>query len=124
MKTLVFCAVALIGSTAGTLHANINLILNGSFELPAVSGFPIGVSNSVPLDWTVTNSPAQTYTNIYVLGNDQNTFYDGAQSILLNSDHLGTVSLAQSFATNSGQTYLLTFALNNETAWAGTNPSL
>ncbi len=33
---------------------------------------------------------------------------------MLNSDHLGTVSLSQSFATTVNQTYVLTFALNNE----------
>jgi len=120
LKAFLICSVVLLSSSVGILRAD--LVVNGGFEATQTPGFPIVTpTNAGTLlpGWTVTDSSAQTYTNVYLMGDNQQTYYQGDQSVLLNSDGLGLVSISQDVTVTANQRVTLTFALTSENAWTG-----
>ena len=117
MKSALICGAIVLSLNVASLRADI--VANGGFEQVQVTGLPLADSTNLP-GWTVTDSNAQTYTNVYLLGSGQNTFYAGDQSAYLNSDGQGLVSISQTLTgLTANQQYALTFALTTENAWTG-----
>ncbi|MGD9950788.1 MAG: PEP-CTERM sorting domain-containing protein [Desulfobulbus sp.] len=81
--------------------ASANLIVNGSFENPALSKKSWHVYTSID-GWNAD------YGRIEVQNNAAGSPYDGAQFVELDSNYNSVMS--QTLSTNSGQTYLLEFA--------------
>lgn len=84
--------------------ANANLLVNGSFEMPAVPNNSADFYNSIP-GWTVTG-PAES--QIEIQNNIAGSPFDGVQQVELDS-HWNS-GIRQIVATVPGTPYLLSFA--------------
>lgn len=105
LSMILTAVVACLGSThQGRAD---NLILNGGFETPALGGgwvdYPAVSTALAP--WIITAGAVDlTHANYWPA-------YEGDQSLDLNGAVAGTIE--QSFATEVGRTYSLTFAYTN-----------
>jgi hypothetical protein len=105
MRKSIWTATLLVGLLAG--EASANLLVNGSFEQPAI-GSPFVVFNTATQGipgWTITNGDVDINQN-NLLGTDL-VAETGEQWIDLNG--FGRGIIAQFFATVPGQTYALQF---------------
>ena len=78
-----------------------NLVSNGSFEAPVISGWSHVQPSTPGLAWTVSGGPLEIHHNI--LGGAS----DGAQHVEL--DSTGSVTISQTVSTVTGQTYTVSF---------------
>jgi hypothetical protein len=93
-------------SVASTLNPSVNLLVNGDFSQGTYSA---PNNNSVPLGWTFQNTFGATFQGEVQTGcgfGGSNCWYDGAVQAY--------DALSQSIATTSGQTYLVSFYLQDE----------
>ena len=79
----------------------VNLVQNGSFETPTVSGWSHVSSGTAGLIWSVSGGPMEIHNEI--LGGAS----DGSQHIEL--DSTGSVTISQTISTTSGQSYMVSF---------------
>jgi MYXO-CTERM domain-containing protein len=117
LKSALICGAIVLSLNVGALRADI--VANGGFEQVQVTGFPLADTTNLP-GWTITDVAGSNVSYVYLFGTDQNTFYAGDQSALLNSDGKGLVSISQMLTgLTAHQQYALTFALTTENAWIG-----
>jgi hypothetical protein len=93
-----------------------NLLINGGFELPSVSGVAYSTEAGYLPGWNL-----HAGRNGFFLehGPPCNRFYDGAQAMCLNGDGRQAAWIEQQFATEPGRTYVLKFAMTSERVEGG-----
>jgi len=115
MKSIIV-ALLTISSTLGTAFAGpINLVANGDFESPALSGNGVIYSNNPSFSlpgWTVPTGANQFYLE-YGQPFGGPRYNDGRQAVSLNCDG-SPCSMSQTLNLIAGDTYTLTFALAEE----------
>jgi hypothetical protein len=109
---------ALMAAAALANAANANIVVNGSFEDPAItSGFVAYYQGSTGITgWTVTApSAGQGVDIVSAIGfGNPNWAFDGAQSVEL-AGTPGRAGVEQALLTTPGQAYTLSFALSSQT---------
>lgn len=104
LSTILTAAVACLSSTHKARADN--LILNGGFETPVINGlwvgYPTGHTDLAP--WAITDGSVDIVRSYWQP-------YEGDQSLDLNN--FGGGAIEQSFATEVGRSYSLTFAYAN-----------
>ena len=78
-----------------------NLVSNGSFETPIISGWSHVSSGTPGLAWTVSGGPLEIHNGI--MGGAS----DGSQHVEL--DSTGSITISQTVSTVTGQTYTVSF---------------
>ena len=109
-KPLLRIAILFVGLGAGNAIAE--QIVNGGFEQPVTATFielSAPDSSTIP-GWTIMSGSVDV-VNAVGNGYDVGPAYQGAQYLDLNGYDAGTI--AQTFATTPGVTYLLSFAYAN-----------
>lgn len=102
-------AALAIGLTFTAAHAAPNLLVNGSFEAPAITPTTAEynhVANGSLTGWTVAGHDVVLFNATYATNVGDHTPSDGAQALQL--EYFGD-SIAQTFATTVGQSYLLSY---------------
>lgn len=116
MRKFIIGAVAL--ASAGNAHAAVNIVENGGFEEPTISGSTAGsgyepffAGSTAISGWSVDAGSVDLITSPY-------PFNEGNQALDLTGDSAGTIS--QVLSTLAGQTYNLVFSFSsNNAAGAG-----
>jgi len=110
-KTTILVFVAITFISGLFTKANTNLILNGSFEVGTNPGATIPLSNgsTAITGWEVTRGGID-YKGTYWVA------FDGNRSLDLDNSP-GFGGIMQTFATNAGQEYLVTFAMAGNPYW-------
>jgi len=96
-----------------------NLLANGTFENPVVSGYQYSTDPNFLPGWTLSAGGNQFFIEH---GLPFDRYYDGGQAICLNGDGAPNVWIRQTFSTEIGQPYVLNFALADEQVGAGGPP--
>jgi hypothetical protein len=99
MKTRVFAVCAVIFLLCGVANAEINLIINGSFEDPKIGANSVKVFSSIP-GWDST-------LGIELRDNVAGRAYDGTQFVELEA--YDNSSMVQGITTTNGTIYELSF---------------
>jgi hypothetical protein len=99
MKTKVFAVCVVVFLFCGVANAEINLIINGSFEDPKIGANSVKVFSSIP-GWDST-------LGIELRDNVAGRAYDGTQFVELEAN--GNSSMVQGITTTNGTIYELSF---------------
>jgi Protein of unknown function (DUF642)/PEP-CTERM motif len=133
MKRILFSLAALGLLSVGTVkraHAS-NIVVNGGFEAPVVSGFYYTIYSAGQsfTGWTIGRGSVALGTNQFNPG-QSDLPYQGNQYLQLASTQGGNGSIYQDLATTPGTTYELSFAFASNpfasenvtmnVAWGGT----
>ncbi len=102
-RSLIVCAVVLgVMWAASAAYADLNVVVNGGFELPPVSGGFATEPPGTPTGWSILGGTVDQIGTVW-------NSYAGAQSLDLNGISTGTIS--QILPTIPGTTYDVSFEM-------------